>query len=234
LEAPVVFWNRDEKNLEHQDSSIKKNDDKNKDLKATEAAKEPSVMSGMPQAARAEAASSGERSSNAEFSMDKFGKVRSALGSGTVIQGKLSFDTPVRIDGKLSGEIFSSNALIVGESGVIEAQVEAASLIILGKVKGTVKVTERIELHAGGVLEGDIQAPTLVIHNGAQFNGNCSMGHNAGSISIPERKTETKPAQPVATQPGNASVVSGNRDKVNSAKTASERQPGFKSEARTH
>jgi cytoskeletal protein CcmA (bactofilin family) len=230
----VVFWNRDEKNVAHKDSSTKKNDDKNKDLKATEAVKEPSVMSGMPQAGRAEPPSNGERSSNAEFSMDKFGKVRSALGSGTVIQGKLSFDTPVRIDGKLSGEIFSSNALIVGESGIIEAQVEAASLIILGKVKGTVKVTERIELHAGGVLEGDIQAPTLVIHNGAQFNGNCSMGHNAESLSIPERKPEVKPAQVAAAQPNNAPGMSASRDKADSAKAAAERQAGFKSEVRTH
>ena len=39
---------------------------------------------------------------------EKYGKVRSALGPGTVIQGRLSFDTPVRIDGTLSGDISSS------------------------------------------------------------------------------------------------------------------------------
>jgi cytoskeletal protein CcmA (bactofilin family) len=106
---------------------------------------------------------------------DRFGIVRSALGDGTVIQGKLSFDTPVRIDGKLTGEIFSSKALIVGKTGVIDAKVEVACLIILGKVKGDIKATQLIELWEGGSLEGTIETERFTMEEGSLFNGRCKM-----------------------------------------------------------
>lgn len=111
---------------------------------------------------------------------DRFGVVRSALGDGTVIQGKLSFDTPVRIDGKLTGEIFSSKALIVGKTGVIDAKVEVACLIILGKVKGDIKATQLIELWEGGSLEGTIETERFTMEEGSLFNGRCKM--KAGQI----------------------------------------------------
>ncbi len=102
-------------------------------------------------------------------------KVRSALSAGTVIQGKLSFDTPVRIDGKLSGEVYSSKPLIIGETALIEAQIEASVLVIMGKVKGNVKVSEKVQLCSGAVFEGIINSPSLVIESGATFNGSCEM-----------------------------------------------------------
>jgi cytoskeletal protein CcmA (bactofilin family) len=106
-------------------------------------------------------------------------RVRSALGPGTVIQGKLSFDAPVSIDGKLSGEISSSKTLIVGKSGIIDAQVEVATLIIRGTVKGTIKATERIEIRDGGQLIGDIITPSLIMDDGCIFNGTCHMTSNS-------------------------------------------------------
>jgi cytoskeletal protein CcmA (bactofilin family) len=114
---------------------------------------------------------------------ERYSKLRSALGAGTVIQGKLSFDTPVRIDGKLSGEVFSSKALIVGETGSIDADVSVASLVVMGHVSGNIKATESIELMKGGSLEGDIESPSLLMEEGARFNGNCSMGGSKKSYN---------------------------------------------------
>lgn len=102
-------------------------------------------------------------------------RVQSALGAGTIIQGKLSFDTPVRIDGKLSGEVFSTSTLIIGETGVVDAQVEAESLVILGKVKGQVTVREKVELRSGGELEGEVTSKSLRVETGAVLNGSCRM-----------------------------------------------------------
>ena len=121
----------------------------------------------------------------------RYGKVRSALGAGTVIQGKLSFDTPVRIDGKLSGEIFSSKALIVGPTGQIDARVEAASLVILGSVKGDVKATERIELLRGGQLEGHISTPVFTIESTARFNGTCDMSSRSKVVPVGNDASKT-------------------------------------------
>ncbi len=105
----------------------------------------------------------------------RFGKTRSALGEGTVIQGKLSFDTPVRIDGKLSGEIFSSKALIVGPTGRVDAHIEAATLVILGEVSGKIVASERVELWSGAHLEGTVKTPALIVQEGSFFSGTTEM-----------------------------------------------------------
>lgn len=106
---------------------------------------------------------------------ERFGKTRSALSAGTVIQGKLSFDTPVRIDGKLSGEVYSSKALIIGPTGQVDAQVEVACLVVLGSLKGNAKAAERLEIWAGGAFEGNIVTPVLVVQEGGAFSGDCKM-----------------------------------------------------------
>ena len=106
---------------------------------------------------------------------ERYSKIRSALGPGTVIQGRLSFDSVVRIDGKLSGDVFSSKPLIVGQTGQVDAQIEVASLIVLGQVKGKVKAQDRIEVWEGGRLEADVTTPIIQIEEGAIFSGECSM-----------------------------------------------------------
>ncbi|MCO6432590.1 MAG: polymer-forming cytoskeletal protein [Deltaproteobacteria bacterium] len=113
-------------------------------------------------------------------------KVRSALGPGTVIQGKLSFDTPVRIDGKLSGEVFSSRALIVGKSGQIDANVEVASLIVYGSVKGSIRATEKVEIYEGGSLDGELKTPALMVESGAKLNAECDMGSRSKVLPVSE------------------------------------------------
>lgn len=122
---------------------------------------------------------------------ERYGKVRSALGPGTIIQGKLSFDSTVSIDGKLTGEIFSSKTLLVGPSGLVDAHIDVASLIIKGTVKGVVRATERVEICEGGQLLGDVSTPSLVIQEGCVFSGNCVMSQD---------KDKSKTAQPKPTQ----------------------------------
>jgi len=118
--------------------------------------------------------------------LERFGKTRSALGPGTVIQGKLTFDTTIRIDGKLSGDVFSSKAIIVGKSGTIDAQIEVAVLVVIGRVKGEIRASERVEIIGGGYVEGTVETPKLVIEPGAVLNGACRMSaaraKKAGSL----------------------------------------------------
>ena len=105
----------------------------------------------------------------------RLNSLRSALSEGTVIQGKLSFDTPVRIDGKLNGQVFSTDALYVGAKGEIQAEIEVAELIVKGCVKGNVKAWRRVEIHAGGSVSGKIQTPVLVLQEGGMLDADVSM-----------------------------------------------------------
>lgn len=116
--------------------------------------------------------------------LQRFGKVRSALSEGTVVNGKLSFDATVRIDGRLKGEIFSSKTLIVGAGGEVDADITVASLIVFGAVKGMVKASDRVELLAGANLEGEVISPVLVVAEGANFNGNSRISCSSKVVNV--------------------------------------------------
>ena len=107
--------------------------------------------------------------------------VQAHLGKGSHIEGKLTFEGSVRLDGQIEGEIEAQETLIVGDSAVITAQITAGTVIVKGKVTGDIAARKRVELRAPGKLIGNITTPSLVIHEGVVFEGHCSMGSAADS-----------------------------------------------------
>jgi len=97
------------------------------------------------------------------------------LGKDIEFEGKFSFTGTSRIDGKFSGEIFSSGTLIVGESATIRSQIHVGEAIINGEVHGDISAENRIEIGVPGKLFGNIQTPRLVTKEGAIFEGDCRM-----------------------------------------------------------
>ena len=108
--------------------------------------------------------------------------IKAYLGEDTVFSGTLSFNGVVRIDGKMDGEVNTDDTLIVGENGVLEANINAGTVICRGKIKGTIKASKRIEIHNNSEVIGAISAPALLVENGAIFDGTCDMTGNDGKI----------------------------------------------------
>jgi cytoskeletal protein CcmA (bactofilin family) len=63
--------------------------------------------------------------------------------------------------------------LVVGDSGIIEADVHATNVLSSGEIRGAVSADEVIEILEPGKVFGDIEAPNVVIHPGVIFEGNC-------------------------------------------------------------
>ena len=107
---------------------------------------------------------------------NRFGSnLKSALGEGTMIDGTFSFETPVKVDGSLSGEIKSESALIVGKKARIKARVKVGSLIVLGTVEGEIEAEDLVEIRASGSVSGDIIAKRISLEEGGLFNGTCTI-----------------------------------------------------------
>ncbi len=102
-------------------------------------------------------------------------EINAFLGRDTEFEGKFSFTGAVRVDGKISGEIFSNGTLIVGESAVIHSKIHVADIIISGEVHGDIFAERKIEITAPGKLFGNIKTPKLVLEEGVIFEGNCKM-----------------------------------------------------------
>jgi len=109
--------------------------------------------------------------------------VRISLGSDAEANGRLSFVSPTRIEGKLKGEVRSSDLIVVGPQGIVHATVRADKLVVMGEVRGEVLGASRIEVCAGGRLFGDVETQSFVVHEGATFEGRSRMGGQASAAS---------------------------------------------------
>jgi cytoskeletal protein CcmA (bactofilin family) len=98
------------------------------------------------------------------------------LGEGTSFKGTLTFEGTVRIDGRLEGEIFTKDTLVIGEGAQVSAAIHAGVVVISGTVHGNITAERKIDIHASGRLYGNISTPSLVIEEGVVFEGTCTMG----------------------------------------------------------
>lgn len=107
--------------------------------------------------------------------MQRKEKVVTFLGQETSFEGKLAFRGTIRIDGRFKGKITRGENLIVGEEGIIEADMHVSYIIVRGEVYGNITSDQRVDIRAPGKVFGNIQAPTVVIDEGVIFEGKTSM-----------------------------------------------------------
>ncbi len=119
----------------------------------------------------------------------------SILSSGVKIEGKITSEGNVRIDGKVVGDVIINGNLTLGETSDVKGQIKANNLIISGKVEGTVNAESKLVLEASSNVKGDIFTKVLVIEEGAKFDGKSSMSSSASqfnSASKPVTKNEAE------------------------------------------
>jgi len=112
---------------------------------------------------------------------DSASEVTTLLGRGSEFEGKLSFEGTVRVDGKLAGEIFTDDVLIIGEGAEVSAEINVGAIIIEGTVNGNIHAKRSVELHTPGRIRGNIITPSLYIEKGVIFDGNCQMESSASA-----------------------------------------------------
>jgi len=105
----------------------------------------------------------------------KSGGLRTIIGKGTFIEGKMSIQSSGRIDGIIIGEIISTDTIVVGEDGNIQGDIISDSVVVGGKVLGNIYAVNRIILESKSVVKGDLISPIVSISEGTYFNGSCKM-----------------------------------------------------------
>jgi cytoskeletal protein CcmA (bactofilin family) len=108
------------------------------------------------------------------------GGLTAFIDQGSSFEGKLSFKDTVRIDGHFSGEISSENTLVIGEPGVIEADIKSQTVIVSGTIHGNLWAAKRVVLHKSARVDGDVETPSVVMEEGAVLNGKLNMAAAGG------------------------------------------------------
>lgn len=111
------------------------------------------------------------------------------IESGCHLQGQLQFQTGVRIEGRIDGEVRARGTVVVGETGEVEASLFADVVVVLGEVTGEIHATTLVALHKGARVRSDITTAGIVVEPGADFRGSIVIATEEAQ-AIPERSTE--------------------------------------------
>lgn len=113
---------------------------------------------------------------------------QATIGKGLVIKGEITGTESLFIDGKVEGSVnLAGNRVTVGRNGQVAANITAREIVVLGKVRGNVTASDRVDIRAEGALTGDVAAARISIEDGAFFKGGID-------IKKPDAKPEAKPA----------------------------------------
>ena len=115
----------------------------------------------------------------------------SILSDGVNIEGKISSNGNVRIDGKVIGDVNVKGNLTLGSSSEIKGQINAKNMVVSGKVEGTLKIEDKLTLESSSKIKGDIIAKVLVIEEGAKFDGKSSMTQTPAYTSTASESKES-------------------------------------------
>ena len=134
-------------------------------------------------------------SSTAALTPSSTRDVQAHLGQGSRVEGKLTFEGSVRVDGQIEGEISAQDSVIIGEGAELNAQIQANTVVVQGRVTGDITARKRVELKAPATVIGNISTPSLVIHEGVVFEGHCSMGSAASRTERGDKRVTLFPAE---------------------------------------
>lgn len=138
--------------------------------------------------------------------MPEAGKVETVIGPGATLKGEMHSRGTLRVDGNVEGKVSADGSVIVGEKGVVKAEVVAGHVVIGGTVHGKVTGREKVEILSTGRLHGDVttKPARFVVAEGVIFEGRCTMGQAATEAAKPA-DAEEKPADEKKQEVGAAS-----------------------------
>ncbi|MGC6417090.1 MAG: bactofilin family protein [Bradymonadia bacterium] len=98
------------------------------------------------------------------------------IGSSLVIEGEISSEESVVVQGTVKGRIETTQPLFVENSAQLEADIEAETVEISGNLTGNVTAQTRVEIKADASVVGDVKSPRILIADGARYKGSIDMG----------------------------------------------------------
>jgi len=97
---------------------------------------------------------------------------QATIGKSLVIKGEVAGSESLYIDGRIEGSInLPGNRVTVGRNGVVSANINAREIVVLGKVRGNMNASDRVDIRNEGSLTGDVVAQRISIEDGAFFKG---------------------------------------------------------------
>jgi cytoskeletal protein CcmA (bactofilin family) len=128
---------------------------------------------------------------------------QATIGKSLVIKGEVTGSESLYIDGRVEGSInLSGNRVTIGRNGVVAANISAREIVVLGKVRGNLTASDRVDIRSDGSLTGDVVAARISIEDGAFFKGGIDIRKTTGAAGArPEEVPVTKNVSSAVPEP---------------------------------
>jgi len=101
---------------------------------------------------------------------------QATIGRTLVIKGEVSGSESLYIDGRIEGTLsFKDHRVTVGRNGVVQANIAAREVVIMGKVTGNVECSDRVDIRSEGTLTGDVVSQRISVEDGAMLRGSVQL-----------------------------------------------------------
>jgi len=138
----------------------------------------------------------------------------SVIGAGLKIQGEITGDSDLVIEGEAHGRIRLVNGRVtVAPKGRVNADIEAVEISVEGFVQGGLKASDKVRLGPASQVQGSVMTPRIAIEDGARLRGKVEM-IRAGEAAPPAAKA------PAASAPVSAAPVTSGAKVADSATAA--------------
>jgi cytoskeletal protein CcmA (bactofilin family) len=128
---------------------------------------------------------------------------QATIGKSLVVKGEVTGSESLYIDGKVEGAInLPGNRITVGRNGQVSANISAREVVVLGKVRGNINASDRVDIRSEGSLTGDVIAQRISIEDGAFFKGGIDIrkpGQAKDGSVAPVSGSTVEPQKAVAT-----------------------------------
>ena len=125
---------------------------------------------------------------------------QATIGKSLVIKGEVTGSESLYIDGRVEGSInLAGNRVTVGRNGVVSANINAREIVVLGKVRGNLTASDRVDIRSDGSLTGDVVAARISIEDGAFFKGGIDIRKAGQKPNLEEPKTAPAATSDAAT-----------------------------------
>ena len=114
------------------------------------------------------------------------------LPKNTDTNGKINHPGTVHVVGDFSGNL-AAESILIDKAATVLANISAKEVLCKGKIRGDIRVTNKVRITKEAEVRGDIHTPKLNIEKGAIFEGRCSIPKKTTPLSIfLKKKTHKK------------------------------------------
>ena len=130
-------------------------------------------------------------------------KISSIIGKDVVVEGNITAEDAIRIEGTLKGNVSSAGTMVISATGKVIGNVKGSNIMVAGTIEGDMDSDGRIEVASTGKITGNIRTKSLIIDENAVFQGQCIMnmeGVKTDSVPVLETAAEKADKKEADTQ----------------------------------